>query len=158
MAGFADYVAFVLCSLCWSPGPCCLASCSAWTRLFVARLCNDWFPGRDSADVCVCVFVFVFLNKVGDVPVVGPHGPYSAEARGASTGAVLGRGYGHCDRCRGRDSANCLEVPQLQLIFKVMTQRLFLMVQSVLLTIEIPWLPWLPLVNAAIIQVVRCLL
>ena len=58
--------------------------------------------------------VFVFLNKVGDLPVVGPHGPYTAEARGASTGAVLGRRYGHYDRCRGPDSVNCLEMLQFR--------------------------------------------
>ena len=39
----------------------------------------------------VQMYVFVqFFNKVCDLPVVGPHGLYSAGPRGASTGAVLG--------------------------------------------------------------------
>ena len=41
--------AFALCSLLLlSAGPCCQASCTSWTILFVARLCNDRFPGPDS--------------------------------------------------------------------------------------------------------------
>ena len=38
--------------------------------------------------------------------------------RGDSTGAVLGRGYCHYDRFHFPDTANCLEVSQLQLILK----------------------------------------
>ena len=40
-------------------------------------------------------------------------------ARGESTGAVLGQGYGHYDRFHGPDSAHRLEVLQLQVIFFV---------------------------------------
>ena len=40
-------------------------------------------------------------------------------ARGDSTGAILGRSYGHYDKCRAPDSANRLEVPQLQLMYNV---------------------------------------
>ena len=36
-----------------SAGPCCRASWSSWTGLFVARLRNDTPHGPDSADVCV---------------------------------------------------------------------------------------------------------
>ena len=60
-----------------------------------------------------------FLDKVTVMPVAGFHGPDSTEARGDSTGAVLGQGYGHNDRFHGPDSFSCLGVPQLQLIFKV---------------------------------------
>ena len=62
-------------------------------------------------------------------------------ARGDSTGAVLGRGLGHYDRCRGPDSEYRLEVPQLQLIFKdvdfTVVAQAFPMVQTVQLVIEI---------------------
>ena len=116
-----------------------------------------------------------FLDKLFSPVVVQRQVPVLVRtvlrvARGDSTGAVLGRGYGHYDRFRGPDGANCLEVPQLQLIFKdfvisycgaeadprgpgeipqlpflvvffnisVEAQRLFLMVQTVRLTIEFP--------------------
>ena len=117
-----------LCSLLLSAGPCWRGSC---------RSCNDRFPGPASAGggavlghislarrcattgAGVGQDIVLLLDKIVGMPVVGPHGPHSAEARGASTGAVLGRGYCHFDRCRGPDSVNCLEVAAvLQLLFE----------------------------------------
>ena len=65
-----------------------------------------------------------FLDKLFSPVVVQRQVPDFVQtvrsvARGDSTGAVLGRGLGHYDRCRGPDSANRLEVLQLQVIFKV---------------------------------------
>ena len=80
--------------------------CSSWTSCSRPSLCND--RCRSWSGKCAT------LGQDGDMPVVGPHGPYSAEARGASTGAVPGGGCGHYDRCRGPDSVNCLEVPQFR--------------------------------------------
>ena len=79
--------AFTLCSLSLSAGPCCQASCTAWTipgsavlgQVVLARRCAT--PGAD------------FVWAVRSV------------ARGDTTGAVLGRGLGHYDRCRVLDSA-----------------------------------------------------
>ena len=104
---------------------CVLLDCRqarvAWHHGALGQGCSLRFYATTGLMVqTVQMYVFVqFLNKVGDVPIVGPHGPHNAEARGDSTGAVLGRGYGHYDRCHGPDSANRLEVPQLQVIFKV---------------------------------------
>ena len=81
MAGFAGYVAFALCSLLLSAGR-------------VVHFLDKLF-----SPVVVQRQVLVLVRTVLNV------------ARGESTGAVLGRGYGHCDRCRGPDSVNCLEVP-----------------------------------------------
>ena len=87
--------AFALCSLSLSAGPCSQESCTAWTipgsavlgQVVLARRCAT--PGT------------VFVRAVRSV------------ARGDTTGAVLGRGLGHYDKCRGLDSA------QLQVIFKI---------------------------------------
>ena len=69
--------------------------------MFVARSRNDRSQGPDSADVRVRAVLEQGWSLVRC-------------ARGASIGAVLGRGYGHYDRCRGPDSVNCLEVPQFR--------------------------------------------
>ena len=111
----------------------------------------------------VQMYVLVqFLNKVGDLPVVGPHGPYSAGARGASTGAVLGRGYGHYDRCCGPDSVNCLEVPQFRscsspmvVDIPVFTQSMIPMVLIVQKTIEMPQLLVDTVADVPVVRVVQ---
>ena len=113
----------------------------------------------------VQMYVFVqFLNKVGDLPVVGLHGPHSAGARGASTGAVLGRGYGHYDLCRGPDSVNCLEVPQFRscsssmvVDIPVFTQRLIPMVLIIQKTIKILQLLVDTVADVPVVRVVQVL-
>ena len=137
-------------------------------------LCNGRFPGPDSAEGgavleqvilarrCATTGAGVgpdsvqFLNKVGDMPAVG--------ARGDSTGAVLGQGYGHNDRCRGPDSVNCLEVPQfrscssLQVVdIPVFTQRLILMVLIVQKTVEIPQLLVDTVADVPVVRVIQVL-
>ena len=80
-------------------------------------LCNDRFPAPDSAEGGAVLGQVVLahrcattgagvgpdsvqlLDKIGDMPVVGPHGTDSAQAGRDSTGAVLGQGHGHA-RCR----------------------------------------------------------
>ena len=76
-----------------------------WRTLFLPPLVGYATTGLMVQTVQMYVFV-QFLNKVGDLPVAPVETP----------GAFLGRGYGHCDRCRGPDSENCLEVPQLLFI------------------------------------------
>ena len=88
MAGIAGYVTFALCSLLLSAGR---------VVHFLDKLFSPVVVQRQ-----VRVLVWTVY----------------CSARGDSTGAVLGRGYGHY-RCRGPDSANRLEVSQLQVIFKV---------------------------------------
>ena len=88
MAGFAGYVTFALCSLLLSVGH---------VSFFLDKLLSPVVVQRQ-----VPVLVWTVL----------------CVARGESTGAVLGRGYGHFDKFHGPDSTNCLKVPQVQLLFK----------------------------------------
>ena len=87
--------AFALCSLSLSAGPCCQASCTAWT-----------IPGS-------AVLGQVVLARRYATPGTGFVRAVRSVARGDTTDAVLGRGLGHYDKCRGLDSA------QLQVIFKI---------------------------------------
>ena len=62
-------------------------SCSSWTRLFVARLCND----RDHGPDCAESLEFVqFLDKIFDVPVVVQRlVPWSRQCRTPSGSAAV---------------------------------------------------------------------
>ena len=68
----------------------CRRWCSSWTSFSRPSLCND--RCRSWSGHCAALGLDCWHARVG------PHGPYSAEARGASTGAVLGRGYCRYDR------------------------------------------------------------
>ena len=65
--------------------------CTVLGQVSLARRCATTGAGVGPDSVQL-------LDKIGDMPVVGPHGPDSAQAGRDSTGAVLGQGHGHA-RC-----------------------------------------------------------
>ena len=102
-------VAFTLCSLSLSAGPCCQASTLLGPLLgqvVLARRCTT--PGA------------VYVRAVRSV------------ARGDTIGAVLGRGLGHYDRCRGLDSA------QLHVLFKVVDFLIVALRQFPVVLVRLP--------------------
>ena len=102
----AGHDAFASCSLSLSAGPCCRASCTSWT-----------IPGPDSADGVAFPGQVVLARRCATTGAGS--GRDSAQlCPWRLTGAALGPGYGHYYWFHAPDSANCLEVPQLQLIFK----------------------------------------
>ena len=105
--------AFTLCSLSLSAGPCCQASTLLGPLLEVQ-----------------------FLDKLFSPVVVLRQVPFlsgqRSVARGDTTGAVLGRGLGHYDRCRGLDSA------QLQVLFKIVDFLIVALRQFPVVLVRLP--------------------
>ena len=98
------------------------------------------------------------LDKVMVIPIVGLHSPDSPEARGDSTGAVLGQGYGFVDvvpwsrRCRTPSGGAAVAVHLQRRQHPCGDAKVILLAQTVQHSVEIPQLLVDKVVDVPVVQ------